>query len=118
MAANTVKPKGEESQMKYAIVQSGSRQLRAEEGGTLEVDLLPNAAGDTIELDVLMVTDGEAVTVGTPMVAGAKVQATVVEHFRGEKIRIFKYKAKERQRKRGGHRQSYTRLKVDRIVAG
>ena len=102
--------------MKYAIVQSGSKQLRAEEGGLLEVDLLPKAAGDSVELEVLLLADGDMVQVGAPTVAGAKVQATVVEHFRGEKIRIFKYKPKERQRKRGGHRQHYTRLKVEKIV--
>ncbi|MEK7276239.1 MAG: 50S ribosomal protein L21 [Chloroflexota bacterium] len=102
--------------MKYAIVQSGSRQMRAEVGGTLEVDRLPKAAGDPVELDVLLLADGDKVTIGAPTVAGAKVQTTVVEHFRGEKIRIFKYKAKERQRKRGGHRQDYTRLKVETIV--
>jgi large subunit ribosomal protein L21 len=102
--------------MKYAIVQSGSKQLRAEEGGLLDVDLLPKAAGDSIELEVLLLADGEKVQVGAPTVAGARVQAVVVEHFRGEKIRIFKYKPKERQRKRGGHRQHYTRLKVEKIV--
>jgi large subunit ribosomal protein L21 len=102
--------------MKYAIVQSGSRQMRAEVGGTLEVDRLPKAAGDPVELDVLLLADGDKVQIGAPTVAGAKVQTTVVEHFRGEKIRIFKYKAKERQRKRGGHRQDYTRLKVEKIV--
>ena len=103
--------------MKYAIVQSGSRQMRAEVGGTLEVDRLPKAAGDPGELDVLLLADGDKVQIGAPTVAGAKVQTTVVEHFRGEKIRIFKYKAKERQRKRGGHRQDYTRLKVETIVS-
>jgi large subunit ribosomal protein L21 len=102
--------------MKYAIVRSGSKQIRAEEGATIVVDLMPKSAGDNVELDVLLVADGNNVKVGTPTVAGSKVQATVVEHFRGEKIRIFKYKAKERQRKRGGHRQDYTRLKVEKIV--
>ena len=102
--------------MKYAIVQSGSKQIRAEEGRVIEVDRLTKNAGDSVELEVLLLADGEAVTVGTPTIAGAKVQATVVEHFRGEKIRIFKYKPKERQRKRGGHRQQYTRLKVEKIV--
>ena len=102
--------------MKYAIVRSGSKQIRAEEGTTIVVDLMPKSAGDNVELDVLLVADGNNVKVGTPTVLGVKVQATVVEHFRGEKIRIFKYKAKERQRKRGGHRQDYTRLKVEKIV--
>jgi large subunit ribosomal protein L21 len=102
--------------MKYAIVQSGSKQIRAEEGRMIEVDHLAKNAGDRVELVVLLLADGDTVRVGTPTVAGATVQATVVEHFRGEKIRIFKYKPKERQRKRGGHRQHYTRLKVEQIV--
>jgi len=102
--------------MKYAIVRSGSKQLRAEEGKTIVVDLMPKSAGDNVELDVLLVADGKNVKVGAPTVDGAKVQATVVEHFRGEKIRVFKYKAKERQRKSRGHRQDYTRLKVEKII--
>ncbi len=103
--------------MKYAIVQSGSKQIRAEEGKLITVDrLATKSAGDSVELDVLLVADGDNVTVGTPLVAGAKVTTTVVEHFRGEKIRIFKYKPKERQRKQGGHRQDYTRLKVESIL--
>lgn len=102
--------------MKYAIVKSGSRQMRAEEGGSLVVDRLPNATGDSVELEVLLIADEDKVKVGTPTLDKAKVKATVVEHFRGEKILVFKYKPKERQRKRGGHRQNYTRLKVDKIV--
>lgn len=102
--------------MKYAIVQSGSKQVRAELGGTIVVDLLPKSAGDSVEFEALLVADGKNVKVGAPLVSGAKVQATVVEHFRGEKIRIFKYKPKERQRKQGGHRQDYTRLRIDKII--
>ena len=102
--------------MKYAIVRSGSKQIRAEEGKLIAVDLMPKTVGDSVEFDVLLLADGNEVKVGAPIVAGAKVQATVVEHFRGEKIRIFKYKPKERQRKQGGHRQNYTRLKVEKIM--
>lgn len=102
--------------MKYAIVLSGSKQIRAEVGQLITVDRMANTAGDSVEMDVLLVADGGNVKVGTPTVSGAKVQAVVVEHFRGEKIRIFKYKAKERQRKQGGHRQDYTRLKVEKIL--
>ncbi len=102
--------------MKYAIVQSGSKQVRAEEGGTIVVDLMPKSAGDSVEFEPLLIADGKNVKVGTPTVSGAKVQTTVVEHFRGEKIRIFKYKPKERQRKQGGHRQDYTRLRVEKII--
>ncbi len=104
--------------MKYAIVRSGSKQIRAEEGELITVDLMPKSAGDSVELEVLLLADGNTVKVGTPTVGGASVQATVVEHFRGEKLRIFKYKPKERQRKSGGHRQEYTRLKVEKINHG
>lgn len=102
--------------MKYAIVQSGSKQIRAEVGKLITVDRMPKSAGDSVEFEALLVAEGSRVKVGTPTVAGAKVQTTVVEHFRGEKIRIFKYKPKERQRKQGGHRQDYTRLKVEKII--
>lgn len=102
--------------MKYAIVKRGAGQARAEEGQLLEVDLLPNNPGDSVELEALLVADGDTVKVGNPIVKGAKVKAVVVEHFRGEKIRVFKYKAKERERKQGGHRADYTRLKVEQIV--
>ncbi|MBI3763089.1 MAG: 50S ribosomal protein L21 [Chloroflexi bacterium] len=102
--------------MKYAIIQSGSRQFRAVEGATIDVEKLPVEAGDKVEInDVLLVAEDGKVTVGTPHVAGAKVSTTVVEQFRGPKIRIFKYKAKERYRRRAGHRQSYTRLKIEEI---
>lgn len=102
--------------MKYAIVQSGSRQFRAVEGGTIEVERLPLEVGDKVEIaQVLLVVDDGGVKVGMPHVASAKVSATVVEQMRGPKIRIFKYKAKERYRRRAGHRQYYTRLKVEAI---
>jgi large subunit ribosomal protein L21 len=102
--------------MKYAIIRSGSKQLRAELGRLITVDLLSKNAGDNVELDVLLFADGDKVTVGTPTIDGLTVQATVVEHFRGEKIRVFKYKAKERQRKSRGHRQDYTRLKIEKFL--
>ena len=102
--------------MKYAIIQSGSRQHRAAVGETIEVERLPAEVGDTVELgSVLLIADGENVQVGAPNVADAKVTATVVDQVRGPKIRIFKYKAKERYRRRAGHRQAYTRLKIEQI---
>lgn len=100
----------------YAIIQSGGKQYRVETGDTVRVESLPYEPGDTVELsDVLLVsTDGD-VSVGTPTVPGAKVTAEVVENGKGKKIIIFKYKAKTRYRRKNGHRQLYTALKVTGI---
>ncbi len=102
--------------MKYAIVQCGGRQHRCEEGGAIEVDHLPLEAGASHTLtEVLLLADDAGVKVGTPVVAGAQVVATVVEHVRGPKLFAFRYKAKERQKKRTGHRQTFTKLKIEKI---
>jgi large subunit ribosomal protein L21 len=104
--------------MKYAIVESGGKQYKAVEGGTIEVDLLKVEAGDEIKLDqVLLVSDGEDVSVGTPTVSGAHIEATVAGAVKARKIVVFKYKAKERYRAKTGHRQGYTRLQIDKIVS-
>jgi large subunit ribosomal protein L21 len=103
--------------MKYAIVQSGGKQYRCQEGATLEVDRLPVEAGAKHTFDeVLLVSDGSRVKVGAPTVSGAKVTATVVEQVKGPKLVVFHYKAKERQRKKTGHRQKYTLLKIEKIA--
>jgi large subunit ribosomal protein L21 len=102
----------------YAVVRSGARQYRAEEGGTILVERLSAEPGDKVELkEVLLVADGKKVTVGQPVVKGAKVVATVVAQEKGPKIRIFKYRPRKRYRRRAGHRQFYTRLRVEEIVA-
>ncbi len=102
--------------MKYAIVESGNRQYRAEEGGYIEVEKLALEPGSNVDLEVLLMADGEAVRVGQPRVDGAVAKATVVEHFKGPKIRVFHYKPKKRYRKTQGHRQTYTRLKIETLV--
>jgi large subunit ribosomal protein L21 len=102
--------------MKYAIVESGGKQYKAVEGETIEVDRLPVNAGDKVGLErVLMLVDGDNVSVGTPTVGGIQVSTTVVDHFKGPKIIVFKYRPKNRIRVKGGHRQQYTRLMVDVI---
>lgn len=101
----------------YAVVRSGARQYRAEVGDTLLVERLPGEVGQQLELEeVLLVADGEQVKIGQPTVGGARVKATVVAQEKGPKIRVFKYRPKERYRRRAGHRQNYTRLQVDEIV--
>lgn len=103
--------------MKYAIVEQGGKQYKAIPGSTIEVDRLPVEEGATVELDqVLLVADGDQVTIGTPTVPGAKVKATVEAHFKGPKIIVFKYKPRERYRRKKGHRQQYTRLRIDEII--
>lgn len=102
----------------YAVVKAGARQYRAEVGNMLLVERLPVGVGEQVELnEVLLVADGKQVKIGQPTVDGAKVKATVVAQEKGPKIRVFKYRPKERYRRRAGHRQNYTRLRVDEIVA-
>jgi len=104
--------------MKYAIVESGGKQYKAVEGGTIEVDLLQTEPGTSLKFEtVLLVTDGDDVTVGTPTVKGASVKATVVEHFKGEKTTHFNYSPKKRIRVKTGHRPKYTRLSIETIEA-
>ncbi len=102
----------------YAVLRSGARQYRAEVGDTLLVERVSAQIGQQLELnEVLLVADGEEVKIGQPTVKEAKVLATVVSQEKGSKIRVFKYRPKERYRRRAGHRQDYTRLRVDEIVA-
>ena len=101
--------------MRYAIIESGGKQYKAVEGQTIEVDRLSDASGDQIELRTLLMADGDEFMVGTPIVSGIQVKATIVEHFHGEKVFRFKYSPKKRIRVRGGHRQQYSRLTVDFI---
>lgn len=102
--------------MRYAIVESGGKQYKAVEGEPIEVDRLPVEAGEKVGLErVLMLVDGEDVTVGTPTIGDLLVNTTVMDHFKGPKIIVFKYSPKKRIRVKSGHRQQYTRLMVDAI---
>lgn len=100
----------------YALIESGGKQYRVEEGAVLTVESVEAEPGASVTLDrVLLVSDGSRVTVGTPHVAGASVQATVLGHGRGTKVIVFKYKPKAHYRRKQGHRQSLTRLRIDKI---
>jgi len=103
--------------MDYAIVESGGKQYKAVAGDTIDVDRLPNEAGDKVELNVLLNVNGDTVNVGTPYVEGAKVRTSVVDQVKAPKILVFKYRPKKRIRKRRGHRQKYTRLYIEEIIA-
>lgn len=100
----------------YAVVRNGGHQYRVSEGETIKVQLLGVEAGSSITLDEVLLISGEsAVRVGTPLVEGATVKATVLGDEKGEKLTVFKYKPKKRYRIKTGHRQSYTRLRIDAI---
>ena len=102
--------------MKFVIVEQGGKQYRAAEGKTIEVDRLPNEVGETVTLEgVLLSVNDDDVKIGTPLIEGAKVQAKVLNHFKGRKILVFKYRPKQRYRVKTGHRQQYTRLLVESI---
>jgi len=102
----------------YAVIETGGKQYKVQVGETVDVELLDADVGEAVELDrVLMVADGENVRVGRPMVDEAVVKATIVEHGRGRKVIVFKYRAKQRFRVKNGHRQGYTRLRIEEIVA-
>jgi large subunit ribosomal protein L21 len=102
--------------MKYAIVECGGKQYKAVEGSTIDVDLLAEEPGKELSLEqVLMLVDGETISVGTPVVKTANVKATIVEHVKGPKLVVFKYRPKKRIRVKTGHRQQYTRLLIETI---
>ena len=96
----------------YAIVKTGGKQYKVAQGDVLNVEKLDAEIGAEVSLDVLMLVDGANVTVGQPVVADARVVAKVVEHGKGDKMIVFKYKPKKDYRKKQGHRQPYTKLEV------
>jgi large subunit ribosomal protein L21 len=100
----------------YAIIETGGKQYRVSVGDTLSVERLPAEAGSDLTIERVLLLGGDGGTrVGTPTVAGAAVTARVDDHFRGEKIVVFKYKAKKRYRRKIGHRQELTRLTITGI---
>lgn len=101
----------------YAVIETGGKQYRVEKGDVVFVEKLDVAEGDSISLDkVLLVSNEGNVSAGKPYVDGAKVEATVLEQGKAKKIVVFKYKAKKNYRKKQGHRQPFTKLKIENIV--
>ena len=100
----------------HAIIVTGGKQYKVAEGDTLFIEKLPAEADSQVVFDeVLAILDGDNATIGTPTVAGAKVEATVLKNGKGKKIRIFKYNPKKGYRKRQGHRQPYTKVTIGKI---
>jgi large subunit ribosomal protein L21 len=102
----------------YAVIETGGKQYRVEKDTVFSVELLGVEEGETVEFDqVLATSDGSELTIGTPVIESAKVTATVVENFRDKKIYAFKKKRRKGYRKKIGHRQGLTKLKIETISA-
>ncbi|MBZ2190510.1 50S ribosomal protein L21 [Alcanivorax sp. JB21] len=101
----------------YAVIKTGGKQYRVEEGDLLRIEKLEVGTGETLEFDeVLLVADGDNITVGQPLIEGAKVTAEVVEQGRHKKIRIVKFRRRKHYRKQQGHRQWFTEVKITGIT--
>lgn len=102
----------------YAVVEAGGKQLRVWEGQTVRVERIPGEPGEEVVLDRVLLVAGDEVRVGTPWVAGARVVARIVQQGRARKVVVFKYKPKVRYRRKRGHRQRFTALRIERIEVG
>jgi large subunit ribosomal protein L21 len=103
----------------YAIIRTGGKQFRAEPGKTLRIPSVATEPGETLRFeDVLLGADGDTVKIGAPAVSGASVTAEVLRHGKGEKIVIFKHKRRKNYRRKQGHRQKFTEVRVGEINLG
>jgi large subunit ribosomal protein L21 len=100
----------------YAIIESGGKQFRVEEGDTIRVEKLDAGVGADVVVDKVLLVSGDSLSVGTPYVADAKVDASVLDHGRGEKIVVFKKWRRNDSRRTQGHRQDYTTLRIKSIT--
>jgi len=98
--------------MAYAVIRSGGKQYRVAEGDTVRVDLLTGAAGDKIKFDDVLMIGGDEPKIGKPKVAGASVEGEIVGETQGAKLVVFKFRKRKRSRKKAGHRQSFTAVKI------
>ena len=102
----------------YAIIKTGGKQYKVAEGNEVIIEKLDAEEGSSVTFDeVLAVGEGDDIKIGRPLIEGAKVTATVVKNGKGPKIRIFKYKHKTNYRRRQGHRQPFTKVKIEKIEA-
>lgn len=101
----------------FAIIKTGGKQYKVSEGDVIKVEKIEAEAGDKIEFDQVLMVAGDDVKVGSPVVEGAKVSAEVLDQKKDKRIVIFKFKAKKNYRKKKGHRQPYTLVKIEKIDA-
>ena len=101
----------------YAVIETGGKQYRVQPGDTVVVETLPGESGDAVEFNrVLLISDDESVAVGRPVIDGARVTGQIVEQVLGEKLTVYKFKRRKNYRKRNGHRQPYTAVKIESVV--
>lgn len=103
--------------MTYAIIKTGGKQYRVSEGDTIRVEKIQGEVGSSVELDEVLMLGGDDVSVGTPLVSGAKVTAEIVAQDRAKKIIVFKMKRRKNYRRKQGHRQPYTELRITGVSA-
>jgi large subunit ribosomal protein L21 len=101
----------------YAVIATGGKQYKVQEGDIIKVEKIAGDAGAEVSFDVLMLSDGENVTIGQPSVEGASVAGHIVDQGKARKILVFKYKRRKRYRRKFGHRQPYTAVKINKIEA-
>jgi large subunit ribosomal protein L21 len=101
----------------FAVIQTGGKQYRVAMGDSLRVEKLPGDVGGAVTFDKVLLVGGESTKVGTPHVAGAKVSATIVAQDRDKKIIVFKFRRRKNYRRKNGHRQPFTELKITGITA-
>jgi large subunit ribosomal protein L21 len=101
----------------YAVIQTGGKQYKVKPGDTVVIEKLPGDAGAAIEFDeVLLLADESRVAVGRPLIEGAKVKGQILEHVQGEKLIVYKFRRRKNYRKKTGHRQTYTAVKISDVV--
>lgn len=96
----------------YAIIVTGGKQYKVEVGSEIMVEKLDNEVGDKVNFDILMIADGSDIEIGKPVLSGVSAKGEVLEHGKGKKVIVFKYKPKKDYRKKQGHRQPYTKVKI------
>lgn len=100
----------------YAVIQTGGKQYKVTEGEILKVEKLDGVAGETLTIDkVLMIKDDNGTRIGSPTVQNARVVAEVIEQGRNKKVVVYKYKRRKNYRRKQGHRQAFTRIKIEKI---
>jgi len=101
----------------YAVIKTGGKQYRVSEGQTLRVEKLPGSKGDAVTFSEVLLVGGDSPKIGQPLVSGAKVAAEITGQDRGKKIVVFKFRRRKNYRRKAGHRQPFTELKITGITA-